>query len=165
MASGSHTIRLLAVLICSATCATTALGATSPTTACDRTTDLQSLEVPVSELSASVVGYITDEDEESLTVLPAQGDSTVPILNLAPRVAVILQDVFSAVAINAPPIDSPDTDSLITIDAPHQDDSPKSPVAGDAGQADSSRLSDTDSAIEEADAIPSVQRKIFRTDI
>ena len=160
-----QTIQLLAILLWGATCCTTALGAT---TACDRTTDLQSLEVPVSELSASVVGHIAaepDEENDSLMILPAQGNSTVPILNLAPRVAVILQDVFSAVAIDTAPLVSHDPIESITIDQMLQNKSPMSPVAGDAGRADSSELSETEAAIEEADAVPSVQRKMFRTDI
>ena len=77
-ASGSRLIHLLVTLVLGATCCATALAATSPITACDRTADLDSLEVPVSELSASVVGHIVvvpGEDGEVLDVLPTQGDS------------------------------------------------------------------------------------------
>lgn len=168
MASGSQLIHLLTIFLLSATGCATALAATSPMTACDRTADLQSLEVPVSELSASVVGHVSveaDEDDETLIVLPAHSDTAAPILNLAPRVAVILRDVFSAVAIETPPSDSDNPATSFPVESLTRDVSPLSPIAGDAGTSESSDLTDQDSAIKEADAVPGVQRQMFRTDI
>ncbi len=167
-ASGGRLIHLLATLVLSVTCCATALAAKSPTTACDRTADLNSLEVPVRALSVSAVGHIVvepGEDDEALNVLPAQGDSAEPILNLAPRVAGILQDVFSAVAIETPSADADHAVPSFTLEPTTQDESPLSPVAGDAAQAQSTDLYDPDSVIDEADVVPSIQRRMFRTDI
>ena len=167
-ASGGRLIHLLVTLVLGATCCATALAATSPITACDRTADLDSLEVPVSELSASVVGHIVvvpGEDDEVLDVLPTQGDSAEPILNLAPRVAEILQDVFSAVAIETAPTDADQSIPSYSLEPAPKDESPLSPVAGDAGQSEPSELADPDSVIDGANAVPGVQRRMFRTDI
>ena len=163
MALGSQ----LAIMVLSVICCATALGATSPMTACDRTADLQSLEVPFSDLSAIAVGHVIadpdDQDDATIDVLPAQGQSEVPILNLAPRVAVILQDIFSAVAIETPSLDS--AEQPLTIESSPAGDSPLSPVAGDASQSDSTELTDPASGIEDVDTAPSIQRQMFRTDI
>ncbi|MEE8527902.1 MAG: hypothetical protein V3S70_04930, partial [Gammaproteobacteria bacterium] len=111
-ASGRRHIPFLAILVLGSTWCSTALAATGSTAACDRTADLRSLEVPVSDLSASIVGHIAVEpgnaNDESLDARPAPAESTAPILFLAPRVAVILRNVFSAVAIETPPLDSRD---------------------------------------------------------
>ena len=167
-ALGGQAGHLLAVLLLSAACCANALGASSPITACDRTADLQSLDVPVSELSANVVGHIVaerEDGEESLDVLPTQSDAAAPILNLAPRVADILQEVFSAVAIETPPLDSDEPTQSIAIEALSQDESPLSPVAGDAGQPEPGESGDPDSTIEDADAVPTFRRQMYRTDI
>jgi hypothetical protein len=160
-------MQLLAVLLLSAICCASAFAATSPMTACDRTADLKSLEIPVSELSANVVGHIVaepeEEKDEALTVLPVE--STTPILDLAPRVTVILQVVFSAVAIETAPLDGNDSAETFAIDASLQEDLPLSPVADDARQSDSSEHGDPDSGLDDADPIPSLQRQMYRTDI
>ena len=171
-ASGGRHITFLAILVMGSAWYSTALGATDSTTACDRTADLRSLDVPVSDLSASVVGHIAvepgDANDESLNARPAQAESTAPILYLAPRVAVILQNVFSAVAIETPPLNSPDpaqsfaTESLSQDASPPSPPSPLSPVAGDASQSDSSELIDPAAEVE---AVPRFQRQMFRTDI
>lgn len=168
-ASGGRHIPFLAILVLvPASWCATALGATAATTACDLTADLRSLEVPVSDLSANVGGHIAvepgDDDDESLNTLPAQAGSAAPILYLAPRVAVILQNVFSAVAIETPPLESPDTAQSLATQSLSQDESPLSPVAGDVSQADSSELIDPASAAE-VEAVPRFQRQMFRTDI
>ena len=105
------------------------------------------------------------EDDEVLNVLPTQGDAVKPILDLAPRVAGILQDVFSAVAIETPTADAERAVPLFTLEPTTQVDSPLSPVAGDAAQAESTDLNDPDSVIDEAHVLPSIQRRMFRTDI
>ena len=169
-ASGRRHIPFLAILVLGGAWCSTALGATASTAACDRTADLlRSLDVPVSDLSANVVGHIAVEpgnaNDESLHAGPAQAESTAPILNLAPRVALILQNVFSAVAIETPPSDSRDSSQTFPTESLSQDESPLSPVAGDASQSDSSELIDPASAGAEVEAIPHFQRQMFRTDI
>ena len=168
-AAGSRHIPVLAILVLGASCSVTALGATNSMTARDHTANLQSLEVPVSELTVNVVGHIyvkaDDENDESLNTLPAQDSNAAPVLDLAPRVAVILQDIFSAIAIETPPSDSPDQAQPYTIESLPQDESPLSPVAGDVTQPDSSELTDQPSGIEDIDSVPSIRRQMFRTDI
>ena len=169
-ASGRRHLPFLAILVLGGAWCSTALGATASTAACDRTADLlRSLDVPVSDLSANVVGHIAVEpgnaNDESQTAGPAQAESTAPILNLAPRVALILQNVFSAVAIETPPLDSRDSTQSFATESLSQDESPLSPVAGDASQSDSSELIDPASAGAEVEAIPHFQRQMFRTDI
>ena len=165
-APGGRHIPFLAILVLGGAWCSTALGATGSTTSCDRTADLRSLEVPISDLSANVVGHIAVEpgnaNDESLNARPAQAESTAPILYLAPRVAVILQNVFSAVAIETPPLDFPDPAQSIATESLSQDESPLSPVAGDAPQADSSELIDPAAEVE---GVPRFQRQMFRTDI
>lgn len=169
-ASGRRHIPFLAILVLGGAWCSPALGATASTAACDRTVDLlRSLDVPVSDLSANVVGHITVEpgnaNDESLNAGAEQAQSTAPILYLAPRVAVILQNVFSAVAIETPPLDSRDSTQSFATESLSQDESPLSPVAGDASQSDSSELIDPASAGAEVEAIPHFQRQMFRTDI
>lgn len=148
-------------------CCGTALGASSPMAACDRAVELQSLEVRVSDLSAITVGHaIVDPkelDEATIDVPPTHDQSDVPILDLAPRVAVILQDVFSAVAIQTVSLDS--LEQPVAIESPPAGESPLSPVAGDTSQPDSVKHTNSASDIENVDAAPSVRRQMFRTDI
>jgi hypothetical protein len=159
----------VAAFVAGLICCATASAATSPTTACDRTTDLESLEVSVTELSANVVGHIAvesdEENVEALAGLPTEEETALPILYLAPRVATILQDVFSAVAIETPPQDRHDPAQSFPIEPVPADESPLSPVAGDAGQMESSEAIDPDAAIEDVENVPSVQRQMYRTDI
>lgn len=167
MVLGSRHSHLLVISVLSIFCCAAALGATSPMTASDRTADLQSLEVRVSELTALVVGHVVadpdDQDAVSIDVLPAQGQSEGLTLDLAPRVANIVQDVFSAAVIETPSSDSADQPSPIRT-APNSELS-LSPVAGDASQIDSPELADPDSGIKNVDTAPSIQRQMFRTDI
>ncbi len=171
MALGSRHSQWLAmiIMVLSLICCATALAATSPMTACDRTADLQSLDVPVSDLSATVAGHVIvepdDQDDAAIDVLAVQGPSEALILDLAPRVAVILQDVFSAVAIESPSLDSSDQTQAFAIESSPNEEWPLSPVAGDAAQTDSSELADFASGIEDVDTAPSIQRQMFRTDI
>jgi hypothetical protein len=154
----------VACVVLAATCSATAAGATKPMTACDRTNDLQSLQVPASELSSNMVGHIVttaaEGKGESPHSLPAQAESAAPMLYLAPRVKAILKDVFSAVAIETPPSDSSDHAPHFTIDSAPKNESPLSPVANDADQPDSPELNDQD-----LDTVPNFQRQMFRTDI
>ena len=69
---GSRQGQLLAILVLSVICCATALAATSPITACDRTADLRSLEVPINELSAIVVGHVVANPDK-------QDDATLDV--------------------------------------------------------------------------------------
>ena len=167
MALSSRRSQLLVVFVLCVICCATALAATSPIAACDRTVDLQSLDVPVSDLIAIVVGHVVvdpeDQDDATIDILPDQGLSEAPILDLAPRVAVILQEVFSAVAIETPSSDA--TEQPFVIETLPKREAPLSPVAGDATQTDSSDLADPASGIEDVIIAPSIQRQMYRTDI
>jgi hypothetical protein len=164
---GSRQGQLLAVLVLSVICCATALAATSPITACDRTADLQSLDVSVDELSIIAVGHpVTgpeNQDDATLDALPTHGQSDAPVLDLTPRVVVILEDVFSAVAIET--ASSELTEKPILIGSSVKGELPLSPVAGDASQSESLDLADPGAEIEDADTVHSIQRQMFRTDI
>ncbi len=166
-APGSQHSQMLAFLLLSTSCCASALAATSPITACDRTANLQSLEVPVSDLSATVTGHVVvdpdDQDDATIDALPAQVRSEVPILKLAPRVALILQDVFSTIAIETPPVNS--SKQPLAVDASPKGKSPLSPVAGDASQSDLPERTDPASGLEYVDTVPRIQRQMYRTDI
>ena len=160
---GSRQRQLLAILVLSVICCAAALAAPSPITACDRTADLQSLEVPVNELSAIVVADPDKQDDAILDVLPTQGKSDAPVLDLTPRVVVILEDVFSAVAIETASSES--SQKPLLIESSVKGELPLSPVAGDASQLESLDLVDQASEIEDVDTALSIQRQMFRTDI
>ena len=166
-ALGSQQCQLLAILVLSVICCTTALGATSPMAACDQTADLRSLEIPVNRLSAMVVGHgivdLDEQDDASIDALPANSNPETPIIHLELRVADILQDVFSAVAIATPSSDS--SDQPLPVESSSNSISPLSPVAGDASQADSPELADPDAGLDDVHSAPSIQRQMFRTDI
>lgn len=135
--------------------------------ACDQTADLQSLEIPVNRLSAVVVGHVIadlgERDDASIDALSANSNSAAPIIDLELRVTDILQDVFSAVAIETP--SSGSSDRPLPIKSLPKDDSPLSPVAGDVSQADSAELADPDAGSDDGHSAPSIQRQMFRTDI
>lgn len=164
---GSRQAQLLAILVLSVICCATALAATSPITACDRTADLQSLEVPVNELSAIVVGHVVadpdKQDDAALDVLSTQGKSDAPVLDLTPRVVVILQHVFSAVAIET--ASSEYSEKPLLIESSVKGELPLSPVAGDTSQSEALDLIDPAADIEDVDTALSIQRQMFRTDI
>ena len=94
-----------------------------------------------------VVAHITVEsghdNVESLNANPAQAECKKPMLYLASHAAVILQHVFSAIAIDSPP----------------------SPVAGGASQSDSSELAEPAPGNENVQTVQIIQRTMFRTDI
>ena len=167
MVLASRQGQLLAILLLSVICCATALAATSPITACDQTADLQSLEVPVNDLAAIFVGHAIadaeDPDEATLVVLPARGKTAAPIINLTPRVVVILEDVFSAVAIETP--SSGTAEKPLLIESSAKGELPLSPVAGDAPKAESMELADPSLENEDVDSAHSIQRQMFRTDI
>ncbi len=166
-ALGSQQSQLLAILVLSVLCCATALGATSPLAACDQTADLQSLEIPVNKLSAMAVGHavvdIDEQDDVSVDALPANRNPEAPIVDLELRVADILQDVFSAVAIETPPSHS--SNQPLPIESSSMSNSPLSPVAGDASQADSAEHDHPDTGLDDVHSAPGIQRKMFRTDI
>ncbi len=116
-----------------------------------------------------VVGHLVfapgNGNDESLNAILAQTECEGPMLYLAPRAAVILQHVFSAVAIESLPSDFPDRARSFAIQSLLQNESKLSPVAGDASQTSSSELTDTASGNEDVDTVPNFQRKMFRTDI
>ena len=106
-----------------------------------------------------------DQDDATSDVRAAQRRSEVLILDLAPRVAVILQDVFSAVAIETPALDSSHQTQPSAIESSPREESPLSPVAAGAAQAGPSEPGDPASDIEDVDTAPSIRRQMFRTDI
>lgn len=167
MALGSRHLQLLAIVVLSVLCCATALAASSRITDCDRLADLQNLEVPAYDISAIAVGHtVADPDEPddaSLDVVPAQIPSEIPILNLTPRVAVILQDIFSAVTIESP--SSQPKETPLPIKSAAKGELPLSPVADDVSPSESPELADPVSGIEDVDVAPSIQREMFRTDI
>ncbi len=164
---GSRQGQLLAILVLSVICCATALAATSPITACDRTADLQSLKVPVNELSIISVGHVVsdpdNQDDATLDMLPTQDKTDAPVLDLTPRVVVILEDVFSAVAIET--ASSETSEKPLLIESSVKGELPLSPVAGDASQSESLDLADPAAEIEDVDTVLSIQRQMFRTDI
>jgi len=166
-ALGSQQSQLLAILVLCVICCASALGAPSPMAACDQTADLQSLEIPVNKLSAMVVGHVIvdlgERDDASIDALPAKSNPEAPIIDLELRVADILQDVFSAAAVKTPSSDS--SDQPLPIESSPKGNSPLSPVAGDASQADSPELADPDAGLDDSHSAPSIQRQMFRTDI
>ena len=167
MVLASRQSQLLAILVLSVICCATALAASSPITASDRTADFQSLEVPANDLTVIFVGHAIadaeDPDEATLEVLPAKGKTAAPIVNLTPRVVVILEDVFSAVAIETPSTEPAQKPLLIESSA--KGELPLSPVAGDAPRAESMELADPILENEAVDTDQSIQRQMFRTDI
>ena len=164
---GGRQGQLLAILVLSVICCATALAATSPITDCDRTADLQSLQVPINELSAMVVGHVVadpeKQDDATLDVLPAHDKSDAPVLDLTPRVVVILKDVFSAATIETASSES--SEKPLLIESSVKGELPLSPVAGDASQLESLDLAEQASEIEDVDTALSIQRQMFRTDI
>ena len=166
-ALASQQSQLLAILMLSVICCATALGATSPQAACDQTADLQSLEIPVNKLSVMAVGHavvdIDEQNDASVDALPASTSPEAPNIDLELRVADILQDVFSANAIETPPSDS--SDQPLPIESSSMSNSPLSPVAGDASQADSPEHANPDAGLDDVHSAPGIQRKMFRTDI
>lgn len=164
--SAGRSLLLLAGLLLGFGWGSAAVGATGSLTACDGTADLRSLEVSVSDLSASVVGHFTpdepdEEQAESLSARPAQTTSSAPLLYLTPRVAAILDNVFSAVAIESSQSESDQPEPPSDVQPVLGDETALSPVAGDASKAESS----ADSVAEDVETVPSVQRQMFRTDI
>jgi hypothetical protein len=143
--------------------------ATSPITACDRTADLESMNVAVNELSLELVDHISAKSDreigKALDMLPPQEHPTPPTLDLAPRAANILEDIFSAVAIETPPLDPHDPASTFEIDSVSDHELPLSPVAGDVGQSESEESSDSESGGEDITTELNVQRQMLRTDI
>jgi hypothetical protein len=161
-----RTFQSLAALALIMGTASAALAATSPMAACDKAPELQSLDVYLSDLSTTVVGHSIEETDtrtdEPAGPLPAP---SAPVLDLGPRLAIILEDVFSAVAIETPPLQDDDRQPSSLIEAVPQDKSPLSPVAGDSGQSEGTERTETNAAPEKAATVPIFQRRMRRTDI
>ncbi len=117
----------------------------------------------------SVVGHIVvepdNDNDGSLNAIPAQAECEMPKLYLAPRAAVILQHVFSAVAIESPPSEFPDRAKSFAIESLPRAASTLSTVAGDASQIGWSGLTDPASGSEDVETVQDFQWKMFRTDI
>ncbi len=95
--------------------------------------------------------------------MPAHDKSDAPVLDLTPRVVVILKDVFSAATIETASSES--SEKPLLIESSVKGELPLSPVAGDASQLESLDLVDQASEIEDVDTALSIQRQMFRTDI
>ncbi len=116
-----------------------------------------------------VVGHIVVEpdgdNDESLNAILAPAECERPMFYLAPRAAVILQHVFSAVVIETTPSVTPDRPQSFAMQSLSQDESTRSPVADRTFQTDSSELTDPATGSKNAETVPNFQRKMFRTDI
>lgn len=149
--------------------ATSAPAATSPMPACDRAPSLPGLEVPIAALTAIAVGHPADESEvrhgHAPEALPAPTPAPAPILNLAPRLALILEGIFSAVAIETPPMQTQSQASVSAIETVAADGLTSSPLAGDAGRPESPQPTGPDSDDKAERSVPSFQRRMLRTDI
>jgi len=109
--------------------------------------DLQSLEVPVGELTLDVVDHVpTDpaaiDDQSAIT------DSVAPVLFLTPRVTNIVDDVFRTASDKLP------------RETPEQPSS--SPLAGSDEKSDPIETLDEES---EAGVLSRFRRQMLRTDI
>ena len=131
----------------------------------DETDATEEIIVTGIRVVSHIVGEPDNDNDESLNATPAQPECEGPMLYLAPRAAVILHHVFSAVAIESPPSDFPDRAQSFAIQSLPQNESTLSPVAGDASQTDSSELTDPASGNEDVETVPNFRRKMFRTDI
>jgi hypothetical protein len=125
-----------------------ALGATSSFVPCDQVErDLTSLEVTVAALSVNLVDHVTTElDPASFAEEADSTDSMAPLLFLAPRVAIIIRDVFAPATANTP---LHSNENIQT-----------SPLADSAEETRS-----TDAVEETEIDLPRFQRQMFRTDI
>lgn len=161
----------LTILLLGIACYGTALAATNTGEPCGHVADLQSLQVATNDLTVNVVGHsVVESDAEAEETLAAldnslPGQTSAPVLYLAPRVAVILQDIFSAVAIETPTQDRADEQQAYAIDAPPENHSPRSPVASDAAAEDVPEPGDPASDIEDMADETSFLRQMYRTDI
>ncbi len=109
--------------------------------------DLQSLEVPVGELTLDVVDHVPT-DPAAIDAQSASTDSVAPILYLTPRVTNIVDDVFRAASDKLPQ------------ETPEQPSS--SPLAGSDEKSDPIEALDEE---REAGVLPRFQRQMLRTDI
>ena len=109
--------------------------------------DLQSLEVPVGELTLDVVDHVPT-DPAAIDEQSAITDSVAPILYLTPRVTNIVDDVFQTASDKLPQ------------ETPKQPSS--SPLAGSDEKLDPIEALDEES---EAGVLPRFQRQMLRTDI
>lgn len=164
-AAGRHIPRLLVLLLG----ATAAFGAPSPLPDCHPRIDLQSLLLPMGDLSAGVVGHNTAASElkknDEVSALPMRDDTTVLMLYLAPRMAIILREVFSAVAIETPAPGSPPRYQRFGAGPLPVENLPPSPIASEAAQSDTPQLTDPVPAVEDAESAERIHRQMFRTDI
>ena len=109
--------------------------------------DLQSLEVPVDELTVDVVDHATT-DAVTLDEQAADADPVAPILYLTPRVTNILRDVFGTT-----PEELPRAEPEQPSSSPVADSDEKSDTVEAAG------------AVDESNALSRFQQQMLRTDI
>jgi hypothetical protein len=168
--AGRHTLPLAILLLGIAGCGT-AIAATNTGVPCDHVADMQSLRVPAGDLMVRLVGHSVAaadaEPEEALAALDALPlqDASAPMLYLTPRVAAILRDIFSAVAIETLTRNPAGGQQAYAIDVLPQNDSHLSPVASDAATADAPESGDSTDGIEDMAGDKSFLRQMFRTDI
>lgn len=109
--------------------------------------DLQSLSVPVAEMTVDLVDHVP-VDPELIDEEPAVRESVAPVLDLGPRVTNILRDVFGA------------TNDELLQESSEQASS--SPVADSDENKDVAEVSDV---TVEKTQLPRFQRQMLRTDI
>ena len=140
----SSLLMLAAALMLNAT----AHAASTSAYPCDQVgRDLQSLEVPVGELTLAEVDHVPT-DPAAIDEQSAITDSVAPILYLTPRVTNIVDDVFRT------------TSEKLSQETPQNPSS--SPLAGSDEKSD---LVETLDDEREAGVLPRFQRQMFRTDI
>lgn len=150
-----------------------ALAAASSVVECDDVAkNLQSLEVAVDELSVESIEHIPADIDitasEPLEARPERSVVTSPILDLTPRVAAIIRDVFGQP-------ESPDgnveeiqllENSGVQIGEPGKAQA-SSPLAGSANGVELPRSDDTEIEPDrsaDGDSVPQISR-MYRTDI
>ena len=131
----------------------TALGASSSLVPCDEAgTDLQSLEVAVSDLTVNVVDHMMTSGDAAIGEVldPSAGvrDSATPVLFLTPRITTILRGVF-------------DTDS----NAATSDEASDADAPAPSAQSEATEKLAPVTLIDQAAEIPRFQRQMYRKDI
>lgn len=159
-----HTEKVTGVLLLAMLWGSTALAATDSIVECDEIAkSLQSLEIA----SADSVEHLPDTDATvsgALEAEPDVNDVSSPILDLTPRVAAILRDVFGqdgdigdSQLLENPAVRF--SEPTVTL--------PSSPIAGSANGPDLAESVDAERQVDIAEQDRNVPRirRMFRTDI
>lgn len=137
----------------------TAFAASSFDIACDDRVGIDASTPALEELDISVVDLSTADDTSIAepNLYPDDSDAATPRLNLGPRVATIVRDVFGD-----------EVDDRISEDERSDRQTPIAPLAGssqDRAPASPSLEADDESADSDAYSPVRIYRKMYRTDI